>query len=279
MIKVVFLGTADFGLPTLQALHDSADIELVGVITQPDKPVGRKQQLTPSPVKVLAKELQVSIYEQLDDLLTLTVDVGVLVAYGHLLKDRHLNHCAAGILNIHPSLLPAWRGPAPIQYSLLNGDTITGITIMRIDAGMDTGPIITQQSYDVQLGDTAESLHEYFSKVGGTMLLDVIEAYVNGDATITEQSANGASYSHIITREDGRVTSKDSEEAIFAKWRAFHPWPGVFLEWQDKRIKLIDLSYTNNVLQLRKVQVAGKQPVSFEEFKNGYPEFLLADIV
>ena len=277
--KIIFFGSADFSVPTLQALSkaDWADVALV--VTQPDKPVGRKGIVKPTPVKLMAHELNIPVTDVLADVLRQEATVGVLVAYGTILKSEILNHFTHGIVNVHPSLLPAWRGPAPIQAAMLAGAEETGVSIMVLDSGMDTGPLLVQESYRMLPSDTAESLHDQFSVSGANLLVRSLPDYLNGELLPQPQSEEGVSYSHIIKRTDGKISGADAPEIIMRTLRAYHPWPGVYGEWNGKRLKIVSAHEdTTGALILDEVQLEGKPVMPYADFLRGHGDFRLSDV-
>lgn len=278
IIKVVFFGTSDYSVDTLKALMNAQEFSVEAVITQPDRPVGRKQVLTPTPVKTAALELNLPVFEHPKHALDVKADVGVLVYYGKILSAKVLEAFPYGILNIHPSLLPAWRGPSPAQAAILAGDVQTGVTVMKLDASMDTGPILAQQVIDIKQTDTAQKLYDTLFPIGIHLLLECLPAYISGTLTPTPQPSDGASYSHIIKREDGKINSQHTPLDIMRILRAFHPWPGVYCIWNERRIKILAAHLENNQLILDQLQMEGKKPMSYEDFMRGYPDFLLSDI-
>lgn len=279
-ISVVFFGSDTFALPTLRALLGSSRYTIVAVFTQPAKPTGRKQILLPNPVKVMAEEYNLAVYEDLTTIKEYKdqANVGVLVHYGKILKTAVLEMFPKGIINIHPSLLPAWRGPSPLQAAILHNDHFTGVSVMVLDAGMDTGPILVQKSIPLQKTAVAHELYNELFVLGSDLLLEVLPLYINGQCIPQPQANVGVSYSKIITRQDGKIFPTDTPQIIYNKWRAYHPWPGIFCEWQGKRIKLLQVKLQNNALVIMQLQIAGKQPMSYNEFMRGYPDFLLSDI-
>lgn len=277
-IKVVFFGTSDYAVWTLKALSESPLYRIVAVVTQPDRPVGRKQTLMATPVKQAALELHLDVIEHPRDIPANAADVGVLVYYGKILSAKTLQLFPHGIINIHPSLLPAWRGPSPAQAALLAGDTHTGVTIMKLDSGMDTGPILTQGRYEIRNTDTATDLYDALFALGNQLLLSSLPEYVSGNIVPQPQANTGASYSHIISREDGRITAHTSPQEIINALRAFHPWPGVYCVWQNRRVKIVQAHMEGALLVLDTLQMEGKKPMPYEEFMRGYPKFSLSDI-
>lgn len=277
-IKIVFFGTSNYAVTTLQALASASEYSIVAVVTQPDRPVGRKHVLSPTPVKLAAQELCLPVFENPRDIIDIQADVGVLVYYGKILSTKVLNQFSLGILNIHPSLLPAWRGPSPVQAAILAGDTKTGVTVMKLDTSMDTGPILAQRSVNMDETDAAQVLYDKLFSMGTELLLECLPEYLSGKLIPIPQSQLGVSYSHLITRDDGRIIGSDTSRQIINKLRAYHPWPGVFCVWKGRRLKILEAHTDSTVLALDRVQPEGKQPMTFKDFQNGNPDFLLADI-
>lgn len=191
-------------------------------------------------------------------------EVAVLAAYGKILPKSVLEHFKFGILNIHPSLLPKYRGPSPVQTSILNGDKETGVTVIRLDEEMDHGPILAQKSIEISKKDTAESLFERLFPLGAELITEKLEKYTKNEVKLTPQSHNNATYTKMLKRESGffELETSPSLEKLDLMIRAFYPWPGVWTKWNDKILKF---------LPGNKVQVEGKKPSSYKDFINGYP--------
>ncbi len=241
--RIVFMGSPDFALPALQALAEH--FEVVGVVTQPDKPAGRGRVLTPPPVKVLAQELDIPVMqkrlrnpEAFEQLQEWQPDVIVVAAFGQILRQNVLDLPPFGCINVHASLLPRWRGAAPIQYTLLDGDPVTGVTIMRMDPGIDTGPILSQKPLDVNSEDTSESLSEKLAQIGAKLLIETLPGYLSGEIAPQSQGEGGATYAKMLSKEDGRLDFALPADALARKVRAFNPWPGTFTTWQDNLLKI-----------------------------------------
>jgi methionyl-tRNA formyltransferase len=235
-LRVAFLGTAELACASLKALHDSAEYEVVSVITQPDRPKGRSLQPNPSPVKTLAQQLGLPILQPekardpalQQQLATLDLTLAVVVAYGQILPPALLDLPAKGCVNVHASLLPRHRGAAPIQWAILEGDPLTGVTIMKLDAGLDTGPILAQRTTPIEAADTAVSLHHRLAQLGAQLLLEILPLYLQGRIQPQPQPSEGASYARKISRADGRIDWTAPARAIWNRVRAFTPWPGTF---------------------------------------------------
>ncbi len=276
-INLTFFGTSEIGLPALEQLHAADWCNIKQVVTQPDKPVGRKQILQPTVIKSKALELGIDVVHNHADIIP--TDRGVLVSYGNILSKDILDSYTNGVLNIHPSLLPKWRGPSPIQYSLLNGETSTGVTIMKLDQGIDTGPTLGIKEYNIESDDTAITLTNKLGALGAELLLSLVPKYLEQEIEHHEQDNLEASYTKLIKKTDGKISGQESVQSIYNKYKAFQPWPGIYGIWQDKRIKLIDIDLKDNEIVINKIQVQGKPVMDYHAFINGYPDFLFSDIV
>jgi len=294
---IVFMGTPDFGVPTLKALAENFHVS--GVITQPDRPAGRNRKPTPPAIKSEAQRLGLPIFQPrtlaksavLDQLSIWNPALIVVAAYGKILPPRILDFPPHGCLNIHASLLPRWRGAAPIQAAILHGDRKTGVTIMKMDQGLDTGPILNQRTVPIHEEDTAGSLFKKLSKLGAELLIDTLPPYLAGKITPRPQDDSRATYAPMLEREDGKLTFNRPADELSRKVRAYHPWPGTFIFWKDQRL-IIHQAHAENVtspgigvlsihgdqpavgaargiLVLDKVQPAGKRAMPGEAFLHG----------
>jgi methionyl-tRNA formyltransferase len=239
LTRLVFMGSPDFSVPALRAL--AARYPIVGVVTQPDRPAGRGMALTPPPVKVVANELGIpyiqphklrepAAFQQLQDW---NPDLIVVAAFGQILRPELLALPRYGCINIHASLLPRHRGAAPIQAAILAGDAETGITIMKMDAGLDTGPLLSRRAIPIGAGDTGGSMFEKLSQLGGELLLETIPDYISGTIVPQPQPETGATYAPMLKKEDGLLDFTRPAAELERKVRAFHPWPGTFLLLED----------------------------------------------
>ena len=232
--KAIFFGSAEFSLPTLRKLHAADSIDLIGVVTQPVKPRGRGLQPTPTPVQHFAEKVGLTVWaparvrdpQLLAQIQHLRPDFMVVVAYGQILPPALLAIPPYGILNVHASLLPAYRGPAPIQRALLNGEDRTGVTIMRIDEGVDTGDILAKEEVPIRPEDTAQTLHDTLAERGAELLLRILPDYLAGRLTPQKQDPQQASYAPKITREDSWIDWGQPAQRIWYQIRALNPWPG-----------------------------------------------------
>lgn len=244
MAKVVFMGTPEFAVPTLRALIRHHTV--IGVVTQPDRPAGRSRQLQVSPVKAAALEAGLPVLqpeklrrpEAIEALQRWQPDVYVVAAFGQILPQKALDLPPHGAINIHASLLPRWRGAAPIQAALLAGDTETGVTIMLMDAGLDTGPILTQRAVPVAPDETGQSLHDKLAALGPQLLLETLPAYLSGEIRPQPQPEEGVTYAPQITKEQGRIDWTQPATQIERAVRAFTPWPGTFTFWEGRQLKI-----------------------------------------
>jgi methionyl-tRNA formyltransferase len=235
-LRIIFMGTAELSCASLEKLARDKNFSVVAVVTQPDKPKGRDFKLAPSPVKILAEKLNLPVLQPLkardeksiSELRELKPDLIVVVAYGQILPPAILGLPPHGCLNVHTSLLPKYRGAAPIQWAIANGDAETGVTIMQMDAGLDTGPVLSMRRTPILPTDDSQILHERLAQFGAELLTDTIPSYVAGKIQPQPQPAEGASYAAKIKKEDGQVVWSQPAAQIWNRFRAFTPWPGAF---------------------------------------------------
>lgn len=248
MLKIIFMGTPDFALPALEAVKNSGQ-ELLAVVTQPDKPRGRGKRLTPSPVKVWAAEKRIPIFqpqkirdnlEFLNQLREMNPDLIVTAAYGQILPGNILAIPPLGCINVHASLLPEYRGASPIQQALIDGRKKTGISIIYMDEGMDTGDIILQRELDICPDENAGQLHDRLSTLGGTMLSEVLRMFEQGKPAGTPQDSDKATYCGKIDKSMGEIRWEQSARSICNLIRGLTPWPGAFTFFNNgKRLKIL----------------------------------------
>lgn len=296
MTRVVFMGSPDFALPTLQAL--AQHYQVVGVVTQPDRASGRGRELKPPPVKVLAQELNIPVIqpeklrqpEAMEQLQAWRPDLIVVAAFGQILKKDVLYLPRFGCINVHASLLPRWRGAAPINAAILHGDEETGVTIMKMDVGLDTGPILTQRSIPITSEDTAGSVFEKLSQLGAELLIETLPGYLSGEIRPTPQPEEGMTYAPMLKKEEGQLDFTRPAEELARRVRAFHPWPGTFMDFDGTLLKVHRahveagnaeagerLVYRDQpavgtgdgLLILDEVQPAGKKPMNGKSFLAG----------
>ena len=243
-LKIIFLGTPDFSLPTLTFLANNSNFKIELVITQPDKKIGRDQILTAPPVKKLALSLGLPIYQPLKIKTEITKikeiqpDLIIVAAYGQIIPPDILAAPTYDCINIHGSLLPKYRGAACLQAPILNGDRQTGITIMKMDAGLDTGPILAQRKIKLTAEETVDSLHDKMADLGAKLLIPVLNKYVAGRLKPRPQNDRRASYVKVIKKEDGHLDFTKSALEISRAVRALNPWPGTFGYLSDPDLKI-----------------------------------------
>lgn len=295
MTKVLFFGTENFAAAILAALLDNKNFEVAGVVTAPDRPVGRHQTLQKSPVKLLAEAhgLKVEQPEKLknSDLKFPISDLNVVCDYGLIIPKTILDTPKFGSINVHPSLLPKYRGPSPIQTALINGDKETGVTIMLMDEKMDHGPILVQKTVLISPDDTYPLLGNKLAKEAQILLLKTLLEWVKGQITPQTQDEAQATICHIFKREDGLLDLNKTALEIYNQFRGLTPWPGVWFNWQGKRVKLLLIKPANlkapqkefmgvsgklflgcadGSLEVLELQVEGKKTMNAKEFMNGY---------
>ncbi len=235
-LRILFLGTAELSCASLQALAGDPQFQIAAVVTQPDRPKGRALKPQPSPVKSLALRLGLPVLQServrdeqfIAGLRALQPELIIVVAYGQILPPAILDLPRHGCLNVHASLLPKYRGAAPIQWAIANGDTETGVTIMKMDVGLDTGPIVSQRATSIRSEDDSVTLHDRLAQLGAELLAQSIPDYVAGKIQPVPQPAAGASYAAKIKKEGGRIDWNQPAQTIWNRLRAFTPWPGAF---------------------------------------------------
>jgi methionyl-tRNA formyltransferase len=235
-LRIIFMGTAELSCASLEKLAGEKNFSIVAVVTQPDKPKGRELKLTPSPVKILADTFSLRVLQPfkardeqfLGELRELKPDLIVVVAYGQILPQTILDLPPHGCLNVHTSLLPKHRGAAPIQWAIANGDAETGVTIMKMDAGLDTGPVLSTRHTPILRTDDSQSLHDRLAQLGAELLVETIPDYVAGKISPRPQPTEGSTYAAKIKKEDGRIDWNLPAQQIWNHLRAFMPWPGAF---------------------------------------------------
>jgi methionyl-tRNA formyltransferase len=235
-MKIVFMGTAELSCASLDVLVHDRQFQIAAVVTQPDRPKGRELKPQPSPVKMLAQKLDLPVLQPgrardetfISELRGLAPDLIVVVAYGQILPPAILDLPRHGCLNVHTSLLPKYRGAAPIQWAMANGDAETGVTLMKMDAGLDTGPIVAQRRTPIQSTDDSATLHDRLARLGAELLLATLPDYVAGKIQPRPQPAEGVSHAPKIKKEDGRIDWTLPAHTITNRLRAFTPWPGAY---------------------------------------------------
>ena len=235
-LRLIFMGTAQLSCASLVMLSGDERFKIVAVVTQPDKPKGRDLELAASPVKFLAEKLSLPVLQPLKaraenfigELRDLKPDLMVVVAYGQILPQAILDLPAHGCVNVHTSLLPKYRGAAPIQWAIADGEPETGVTIMRMDAGLDTGPMLTMRRTPILPTDNSQILHDRLAQLGAELLLETIPDYISGKILPQSQPAEGCTYAAKIKKEDGQIDWNSPAQKIWNRLRAFTPWPGAF---------------------------------------------------
>jgi len=301
-MRIVFMGAGEIGVPTLQALLNS-EHEVVGVVTQPDKPVGRSQLIEPPPIKKALSGTNIPVLQParikdrqaIEEIRALRPDVMVVMAYGQILPRGVLEIPEIACLNLHASLLPRWRGAAPIQAAIAAGDREIGITVMYMDEGLDTGDILLQRTIDILPADTGGALHDRLAGVAPETLLESLDLLAKGKAPRTPQDNAVATYAPKLKREDGKIEWSDPADAIERKIRAFDPWPGAFMTVSTdgtRNLKIFSATVINlrgkpgkilrsenelvvaageDALSLGEVQLEGRRRMSAMEFLRGHP--------
>lgn len=279
-MKIIFFGTPEYVIPILETLHKN--YKVVGVVTQPPRIAGRKEIKTFSAVDNWAFKHKLAIIRDLKEKLP-EADLGIVAAYGQIIPKNIIKHFSCGILNIHPSLLPKYRGPSPTQAAIASGETQTGVTVIKMDELVDHGPIVSFFREEIRPDDTSGSLRERLFKRSAEFLITLIPNYLSGKIKLRQQDHKEASLTKIIKKTDGFVDSEKIEDPKEASYierliRAMKPWPGtwtlVYLgsAKEAKRLKLLKAHLEEGKLILDKVQLEGKKPVSWDEFKRGYPQ-------
>ena len=296
-IKIVFMGSPDFSLSALRLLAEN--YQVVGVVTQPDRASGRGRELKAPPVKTLALELNIPVIqpeklrepEAMQQLREWKPDLIVVAAFGQLLKKEVLDLPKYGCINIHASLLPRWRGAAPINAAILAGDEETGITIMKMDVGLDTGPMLAIKKIRIRRDDTAGSVFQALSKLGANLLIETLPNYLAGNITPTPQPEEGSTYAPMLKKQDGQLDFTRPAVELERRVRAMNPWPGAWFEWNGNVLKVARASVSeakglgigsrftvegrpavmsaDGALVLDEVQPAGKKAMPGKSFLSG----------
>lgn len=277
-LRVIFMGTPAFAVPSLRALVAHPAFDVISVITEVDKPSGRGQQLTKPAVKIAAEELDLPIWQpeswknesNLEKLRELKPDLIVVAAYGRILPAALLSIPSYGTFNVHASLLPRWRGASPIQAAIQAGDNETGITIMQLDPGLDTGPILTQTKIPIEPTDTTASLTTRLAQIGGELLVRALIYFVTGIIEPTAQPDQRVTITSRLTKEDGRIDWKMQPEKLEQFVRAMNPWPGAWTEIDGKRLVILGGHVEDDHFIPDELQPAGKQPMSRADFERGW---------
>jgi len=307
MIKIAYFGTSLPSARVLETLANTEGFRVVAVVTQSAKPVGRDQTVQASPVKVTAEKLRIPVYEPaslktdqslVSSLQSLNIDLFIVFAYGLIIPQAILDIPSHGSINIHPSLLPKYRGPTPVQSALLNGETETGVSIMLLDAKMDHPPLPAQTKMKIEQADTTPTLTDKLITDAIPLLITTVNNWIAGNIKPTEQDHEAATICKMLSRDDGKIDWKKSADEIYNMYRAYTPWPGVWTLWGGKRMKLlkikrlkdykiepgkievkevkIDKIYvgtTTEAIEIVELQLEGKQALDAKTFINGYKNF------
>ena len=297
-MRLVFIGTGEIGVPTLQALLKSRH-ELAGIVTQPDKPAGRGQKLTPPPIKLASPAIAGPILqpnrikdpEAIEQLRALAPDVIVVFAYGQILPRAVLDLPRIACLNLHASLLPRWRGAAPIQAAIAAGDPTTGMTVIYMNEGLDTGDILLRHEIEIAPDETGRSLHDRLSRIAPETLAAALDLLEKGSAPRIPQENGTATLAPKLTRDQGRIDWNEAAAVIERKIRAYNPWPGAFAKLADRNLKVFAASIVDlcgkpgeilrkdselivaagdRAISLREVQPEGKRRMTAMEFLRGH---------
>ena len=295
--RIIFMGSPDFAVPALEAL--SAHYQLVGVVTQPDRPAGRGGTLKSPVVKQVALRLGIPVMqpeklrapEAMAQLQAWAPDLVVVAAFGQILRPAVLDLPRYGCINVHGSILPRWRGAAPIQAAILAGDRETGVTIMKMDPGIDTGLMLSQRYIPIAPDETAGMLFAKLALLGTNLLIETLPRYLSGELQPHPQPEEGATYAPILKKEDGILDLSQSAAALERRVRAFNPWPGAWFEWKGAPLKVLRASVSEakspeagrrltvegcpavgtseGILVLEEVQPAGKKSMPGKAFLAG----------
>ena len=244
-IKIIFFGTPQIAAYTLENVIKKYGV--VAVVTQPDKTIGRKKLLEAPPVKKMALQYDIPVFqtEKLQsiekELTNLSPDIGIVFAFSQIIPKQIIDIFPKGMLNIHPSILPQLRGPSPVQEAILQGLDETGVTIIKLDEKMDHGPIVMQKKITINPTHMAPDVLQQCAKLGTEMLLEIMPKYIRNEFILKEQDHAKATFSHIITRENGLIDWKNDAQSIYLQFKAYNPWPGVFTHIAEKRLKILDL--------------------------------------
>ena len=299
--QIIFFGTPDFAVPTLKALMEGPD-RVVAVVTQPDRGKGRGQKVIPSPVKKVALAHGLPFHQPdrvkdppfQDEIKTLQPDLFVVVAYGQILPRSLLDIPKHGAVNVHASLLPKYRGAAPISWALLKGEKVTGVTTMMMDAGMDTGDILLQSEILIGERETFATLHDRLAELGAQRLKETIAGLKSERITPVSQDHSGATDAPLIKKEDGRIDWSKEADEIDRQVRAFNPWPGAYTQWEDRLLKVfggevrkgvppgengsvnwvgtdvIEVKTGKDCYRIREVQLEARKRLSVRDFLQGH---------
>ncbi len=262
--KIIFFGTPEVSAKVLGSLVD-AGYEIVAVVTNPDQPVGRKHLITPPPVKVLAQEKGIEVLqpEKLKDFVLPQADLAIVVAYGKIIPQSIIDTFPLGMLNIHYSLLPKYRGASPVEQAILSGDTVTGVTIQKLVFKLDAGPIIGVKPVPIDEHVTTPELKNILTEVGVELLLEILPKYIGGDITPIEQDESLATHCGKTDKADGEIKLGDDDHEKWRKYKAYYGWPGVFyFDEAGKRVKVTGAEWIEDQFIIKKIIPEGKNEIS-----------------
>ena len=294
-VKSIFFGTHEFAVAILEGLAADPRLAVIAVVTQPDRPAGRSGQLQAPPVKNFARARGLDVIQTASlksaGVSLPAADVHIVAQYGLIIPQPVLDCPRFGTLNVHTSLLPKYRGAAPIQAAILRGETVTGVTVMLMDAGLDTGPILAQRQVGIEPDDTYQIMDKKLALTGRDLLLETLPRYLSGEIKPRPQDETQASYAPKLDRDSGRINWQSGTAEIYNQYRAYHPWPGVWTTWNGQRLKILDLKPSSrrlpagaasteagtlhvgcggHALEISSLQLEGKRPLTAHEFLSGY---------
>ena len=301
------MGTPDFAVPVLSRLVETGH-DIAAVYSQPDRPSGRGRKLVPTPTKQFAEERGLEVRQpkslrpedECETLASLHPEVIVVAVYGLFLRSDALEIPPLGCLNIHPSLLPSYRGPSPVVSAILNGDEETGVTIMKLDEGMDSGPILVQEQVSIVGEETAPELTRRLFGLGADLLVDTLPRWSSGKIQATPQDESRATFTSLVKKEDSEIDWTVDAARIARMVRAYEPWPGTFTHWDGKLLKILDatpiagdappgqvvglddggvgIGTGDGLLLVSRLQSEGRRPSDAQDFVRGYPDFVGAEL-
>ena len=301
------MGTPEIAVPVLSRLVEAGH-DIAAVYSQPDRPSGRGRKLVPTPTKRFAEEHKIDVRQprslrsetECEALASLCPEVVVVAAYGLFLPPDVLEIPRLGCLNIHPSLLPRYRGPSPVVSAILTGDEQTGVTIMKLDEGMDSGPLLAQVTVPIAERETAPELTRRLFDLGADLLVDSLPRWSSGNIRAMPQDEGHATFTTLVKKEDGEIVWTDGAERIARKVRAYEPWPGTFTHWDGKLLKILEASAMagdaqpghvvglddggigigtgDGLLAVNRLQNEGRRPSDPQDFVRGYPDFVGAEL-
>ena len=307
-VKIIFIGTPEFGAIVLEELIKGGYPPVL-VVTSPDKKVGRKQVIIPPPVKIVAEKYNIPIEQpvKVKDIVSkiknMNPELIIVAAFGQIFPKEILEIPKYGCLNVHPSLLPKYRGPSPAQFTILDGEKESGVTIMLIDDKIDHGPIVSQRKMEVEEKETAQGLHDKLALLGARLLIEIIPKWIKKEITPEDQDETKTTFTKILRREDGKIDWQKPAETLEREIRAYFPWPGSYALWQDRgqtiKIKIIKsrtlkspdekhypigqvlivpqneigVQCGKDFLVVEKLQMEGKKEMTAEDFLRGHPNF------